>query len=101
MYAGSATLKTVDRQAAADSSTSRHCGTASLDAVAVNRFDHDSLAARLAEHFGNPIAVSHKRAAGWSTASGGSGRAPEAVARLQRESVTSAARRGDASRSGW
>jgi hypothetical protein len=76
-------------------------GTAPLDAVAVNRFDHDSLAARLAEHFGNPIAVSRKRAAGWSTASGGSGRAPAAVARFQRESVTSAARRGDASRSGW
>ena len=48
-------------------------GTAPLDAVAVNRFDHDSLAARLAEYLGNAIAVSHKRTAGWSSAGGGSG----------------------------
>jgi hypothetical protein len=33
-------------------------GTAPLDAVAVNRFDRDSLAARLAKHLGNAIAVS-------------------------------------------
>jgi hypothetical protein len=33
-------------------------GTAPRDAVAVNRFDHDSLAARLAKHLGDAIAVS-------------------------------------------
>src|SRR5882757_3209945 len=38
-----------------------------------NRFDHDSLTARLAKHLGNAIAVSHKRSAGWSTANAGSG----------------------------
>jgi hypothetical protein len=49
-----------------------HC-TAPLDAVAVNRFDHDSLATCFAQHFGYAIAVSHKRSAGWSTAKAGSG----------------------------
>jgi hypothetical protein len=48
-------------------------GTAPLDAVAVNRFDHDSLAARFAKHFGNAITVSHERPAGGSTAQFGSG----------------------------
>jgi hypothetical protein len=43
-------------------------GTAPLDAVAVNRFDHDLLAARLA----NAIAVSHERSAGGSTENAGS-----------------------------
>jgi hypothetical protein len=48
-------------------------GTVPFDAVTVNRFDHDSLAARLAEHFGNAVAVSHECSAGWSTANTGSG----------------------------
>jgi hypothetical protein len=48
-------------------------GTAPLDAVAVNRLDHDSLAARFAKHFGNAITVSHECPAGWSTAHAGSG----------------------------
>ena len=48
-------------------------GTAPLDAVTVNRFDHDSLATRLAEHLGNAIAVSHKRSARRSTAHAGLG----------------------------
>jgi hypothetical protein len=39
-------------------------GTAPLDAVTVNRFDHDSLAAGLAQHLGNAIAVSHQCSAG-------------------------------------
>jgi hypothetical protein len=56
--AGSATLKTVDRQAPPGSSTSRHCAARRRDAVAVNRFDRDSLAARFAKHFGNAITVS-------------------------------------------
>jgi hypothetical protein len=48
-------------------------GTAPLDAVTVNRFDHDSLATRLAEHLGNAITVSHERSTCWSTAKAGSG----------------------------
>ena len=48
-------------------------GTAPRDAVTVNRFDHDSLATRLAEHLGNAIAVSHECSAGGSTANAGSG----------------------------
>jgi hypothetical protein len=48
-------------------------GTAPLDAVAVNRFDHHSLATRFAKDLGNAIAVSHERPAGWSTANAGSG----------------------------
>jgi len=48
-------------------------GTAPLDAVEVNRFDHDSLATRFAKDLGNAIAVSHERPAGWSTANAGSG----------------------------
>jgi hypothetical protein len=48
-------------------------GTAPLDAVTVNRFDHDSLAASFAKHFGNAIAVPYERSAGWSTANAGSG----------------------------
>ena len=48
-------------------------GTAPLDAFTVNRFDHDSLATRLAEHLGNAVAVSHECSAGGSTAHAGSG----------------------------
>src|SRR5258708_1371960 len=46
-------------------------GTAPLDAVAVNRFDHHALATRFAKDLA--IAVSHERPAGWSTANAGSG----------------------------
>jgi hypothetical protein len=56
--AESATLKTVDRQAPPGSSTARHCAARRRDPVAVNRFHHDPLAARLAEHLGKAIAVS-------------------------------------------
>jgi hypothetical protein len=48
-------------------------GTAPLDAVTVNRFDHDSLAARFAKDLGNAVAVSHECSAGWSTANAESG----------------------------
>jgi hypothetical protein len=47
-------------------------GTAALDAVTVNRLDHDSLAARFAKHSGNAIAVPHERSTRWSTANAGS-----------------------------
>jgi len=48
-------------------------GTAPLDAVTVNRLDHDSLAVRFAKHFRNAIPVLRKHSAGWSTANAGSG----------------------------